>query len=43
MFELTEIEMESLVSQFVIPTIKHFGGANPLVFTEQGIAMLSSV
>jgi len=43
MFELTEAEMQNLVSQFVIPTINHFGGAKPFAFTEQGIAMLSSV
>jgi hypothetical protein len=43
MFKLTEAEMQNLVSQFVIPTINHFGGAKPFAFTEQGIAMLSSV
>ena len=43
MFELTVEELQNLVSQFVIPTINHFGGAKPFAFTEQGIAMLSSV
>ena len=43
MFKLTEIEMQHLVSQHVIPTLNHFGGAKPFAFTEQGIAMLSSV
>lgn len=43
MFQLTEIEMHHLVSQNVIPTLNHFGGAKPFAFTEQGIAMLSSV
>ncbi len=43
MFQLTEIEMQRLVSQNVIPTLNHFGGAKPFAFTEQGIAMLSSV
>jgi hypothetical protein len=43
MFQLTEIEMQQLVSQHVIPTLNHFGGAKPFAFTEQGIAMLSSV
>jgi len=43
MFELNELEMQNLVSQFVIPTLNHFGGAKPFAFTEQGIAMLSSV
>jgi len=43
MFELTENEMDSLVSQNVIPTRGKFGGAAPMAFTEQGVAMLSSV
>lgn len=32
-----------MVSQNVTPSKKHFGGSLPYVFTEQGIAMLSSV
>jgi hypothetical protein len=43
MFELAEMEIQNLVSQFVIPHIKHLGGAIPFAFTEQGVAMLSSV
>jgi len=43
MFELRESEIESLVSQNVIPTKGIFGGAMPMAFTEQGVAMLSSV
>ena len=43
MFQLTELEMQNLVSQNVIPTLNYFGGAKPFAFTEQGIAMLSSV
>ena len=43
MFCLSTQEMEILVSQNVIPTINHFGGAQPFAFTEQGVAMLSSV
>ena len=35
--------MQNLVSQNVIPTFNHFGGSKPFAFTEQGIAMLSSV
>jgi len=31
------------VSQSVIPSIKHLGGAKPFVFTEQGVSMLSSI
>lgn len=43
MFRLTRQEAESLVSQNVIPSIKSLGGYLPYVFTEQGVAMLSSV
>lgn len=43
MFELTEIEIESMVSQNVIPSKQKLGGAKPFAFTEQGVAMLSSV
>ncbi len=32
-----------MVSQNVIPSKSYFGGANPMAFTEQGVAMLSSV
>lgn len=43
MFELTEEEVESLVSQSVIPSRKQLGGAKPFVFTEQGVSSLSAV
>ena len=43
MFELTASETEQLVSQFVIPTRRKLGGAIPMAFTEEGVAMLSSV
>jgi hypothetical protein len=43
MFQLTEAEAEILVSQNVIPSRKHLGGYLPYVFTQEGIAMLSSV
>ena len=43
MFQLTNIEAEQLVSQNVIPRKKYFGGSLPYAFTEQGVAMLSSV
>ncbi len=36
-------EVESLLSQNVIPSRRSLGGAKSLAFTEQGIAMLSSV
>ncbi len=42
MFELTEREIEILVSQTVIPSKKYLGGAKPFAFTEQGVAMLSA-
>ena len=42
MFQLTQSEFENLMSQFAISS---WGGTRklPLVFTEQGVAMLSSV
>ena len=43
MFTLTDKEADELVSQFVIPSKSYLGGALPLIFTEQGVAMLSSV
>jgi len=43
MFELTDYEIEYVVSQNVIPSKRHFGGAIPFAFTENGVAMLSSV
>jgi hypothetical protein len=43
MFELTEEEVNDLVSQSVIPSKRKLGGATPFAFTEQGVAMLSSV
>lgn len=44
MFEMSAEEMRNWVSQFVIPKSKKMGiRIKPLVFTEQGVAMLSSV
>ena len=43
MFQLSAREIGTLVSQFVIPEIRKLGGATPMAFTEQGVAMLSSV
>jgi hypothetical protein len=34
MFELNEDEIESLVSQFVIPSKSKLGGAKPFAYTE---------
>lgn len=43
MFQLTPNEADLLVSHFVIPHKKYFGGSLPNAFTEQGVAMLSGV
>jgi hypothetical protein len=43
MFELTDKEIDLMVSQNVIPSKSYLGGAKPFAFTEQGVAMLSSV
>ena len=43
MFELIDSEINLMVSQSVIPSKKHLGGAKPFVFTEQGVSTLSSV
>jgi hypothetical protein len=43
MFQLSQEEADLLVSQNVTPSRSHFGGSLPLAFTEQGVAMLSSV
>ncbi len=36
MFQLSESEVELMVSQNAIPSKQHLGGSLPLVFTEQG-------
>ena len=43
MFQLTQQEVDFMVSQNAIPSRQHLGGAMPYVFTEQGIYMLASV
>jgi hypothetical protein len=43
MFQLTAAEAESLLSQSVIPPRRSLGGFMPYAFTEQSVAMLSSV
>jgi ORF6N domain len=43
MFEMTSKEIDSMVSQNVIPTKSYFGGAAPFCFTEQGVTMLSCI
>ena len=43
MFQLTEEEVDLMVSQNAIPSKQHLGGSLPLVFTEQGVATVSAV
>jgi phage regulator Rha-like protein len=43
MFQLTEAEVEDMVSQNAIPSKKHLGGYLPYVFTEHGVLMLANV
>ncbi|MGE4396899.1 MAG: ORF6N domain-containing protein [Sulfurimonas sp.] len=43
MFQLSDNEVEFMVSQNAIPSRKHLGGSLPYVFTEQGVSSLSSV
>jgi hypothetical protein len=43
MFQLSDEEVDALVSQNVIPSRGVLGGALPYVFTQEGVAMLSSV
>ena|SRR5579863_8013447 len=42
-FQLSREEAGALVSQNVIPSRRSFGGSLPYAFTEQGVAMLSTV
>jgi len=43
MFQLTDNEVEIMVSQNAIPSKQHLGGALPYAFTEEGIYMLATV
>lgn len=43
LFELTDQEIDILISQNVIPSRRVLGGSKPFAFTEQGIAMLASI
>ena len=43
MFQLTKEEVELMVSQNAIPSKQSLGGSMPYVFTEQGVASISSV
>lgn len=43
MFQLSAGEAEAMVSQNVIPSKRSLGGSLPYAFTQEGVAMLSSV
>ncbi|MBI4745941.1 MAG: ORF6N domain-containing protein [Deltaproteobacteria bacterium] len=43
MFQLTEEEVNLMVSQNAIPSRQQLGGSLPYVFTEQGVATISAV
>ncbi len=43
MFQLTNEEIEIMVSQNAIPSKQHLGGALPYVFTEHGVLQLANV
>jgi len=43
MFQLGVSEVDGLVSQNVIPHKKYLGGYMPYAFTQEGVAMLSSI
>src|SRR5690606_1933582 len=43
MFQLTEKEVENMVSQNAIPSKQHLGGSLPYAFTEHGVLMLANV
>ena len=43
MFQLTDAEVDGMVSQNAIPSRKYLGGSLPYVFTEQGVASLAGV
>jgi hypothetical protein len=43
MFQLTENEVDSMVSQIAIPSKQRLGGHLPYAFTEHGVLMLASI
>jgi hypothetical protein len=43
MFQLTDAEVDLMVSQNAIPSKKYLGGSLPYAFTEHGVLMLSNV
>jgi hypothetical protein len=43
MIQITAEEAQAMVSQNVIPSLRSLGGSLPYAFTQEGVAMLSSV
>ncbi len=43
MFQLSDNEIQLMVSQNAIPSKQHLGGSQPYVFTEHGILMLANI
>lgn len=43
MFQLTDSEVDIMVSQNAIPSRQHLGGSLPFVFTEYGVLQLANV
>ena len=43
MFQLSESEVDLMVSQKAIPSRKHLGGTMPYVFSEYGVLQLANV
>ena len=43
MFQLSNGEVDIMVSQNAIPSRKHLGGTNPYAFTEHGVLMLANI
>ena len=43
MFQISKADAKNMVSQSAIPSLQHLGGHLPFVFTQEGVAMLSSV
>ena len=42
-YQLTDEEIQIMVSQNATPSKKHFGGTNPWVFTEKGLYMVATI
>ena len=42
-YQLTDKEVESMVSQNATPSKQQFGGVNPWVFTEKGLYMVATI